>query len=617
MIKEITNFVDSLDVNVKALGMKPKEGLHVLVKIQKEGDTLFMDKNSIIHVCHTKNATEGGGSFLQKCAQLAEVAWCINTNKCFDLPVKGVHSASSYCIALKKESLEGGEKYEKDKIKIYDRIDNYFTNALSFIESEAEVERLKLFQNFLNSKEKFDSVTSCFQEQFEQLKDKEYLIFYLDEPIEKYQGSNTKYLSDKLFNTSDYNVNVEDNVFGTSDFFNGFPTKKPFLMHQSATFDIAGRISATEAKNLFEFQGLLNRGIFSRPLPIFIYEDECLESVRIIAKGIENGEKIGYQEIIKEMRSTQNKEIGNYYLLYYWGGTIKDFDFVAKFQYLLDETNEKSWKINDLFNSNYTEELSNIFELEIKLLVPIFNNALITKTKAGDYQRKWFDDIDAKYCKSANTFLLVMKYRKAFYDYIYKSQRQAITQRMFDDILLTGILDDIRLDEISNGMHSQRRNILQKMNIWFSLSEKFNITNKNTEIMASKLQEHRQFMSLLTKKETSIETDEQYAFAVGQVILYLFFKSKSSDRSYKRLEPFMQQVKSEELNKALVRLFDSYKHENFSANFRNPFAEVMDYHAETNIRELMPTILSGFFSKNELFSQKEETEIEETLTEEE
>lgn len=615
MIKEIINFVDSLKPNEKSLGMKPKDGLHVLLKIQKEGDTLFMDQGSIVKVCHTKNAVEEDFSFLQKCAQLAEVAWCINTNKCFDLPSKGIHSASPYCVALKKESLEGGEKYRKDKTKIYERVDNYFANALSLIESDAEKERLKLFRNFLNSKEKIDLVTACFKEQFEQLKDKEYLIFYLDEPIEKYQVSNAKYLSDKLFNTGDFNIDVEDNVFGTSDFFNGFPTKKPFLMHQSATFDIAGRISASEAKSLFEFHGLLNRGIFSRPLPMFIYDDERLESVRIIAEGVEKGERVGYQEIIKEMRTSQHKEIGNYYLLYYWGGVIKDFDFVSKFRYLLDEECESSWKINDLFGINYSDELFNVFDLEIKLLIPIFNNALITKTKAGDFQRKWFDDIDTKYCKSDNTFLMVMKYRKAFYDYIYKSQRQAITQRMFDDILLTGIIDDIRLDEISNGMHSQRRNILQKMNIWFSLSEKFNITNKNTETMASKLQEHRTFMSLLTKKEASIADDEQYAFAVGQVIYYLFSKSKTADRSFKRLEPFMQQVKSSELNKAIVRLFDSYKHETFSNNFKNPFADVLGYRTDANIRDLMPVILSGFFSENELFSNNETKENEEILTE--
>ena len=51
-------------------------------------------------------------------------------------------------------------------------------------------------------------------------------------------------------------------------------------------------------------------------------------------------------------------------------------------------------------------------------------------------------------------------------------------------------------------------------------------------------------------------------------------------------------------------MFDSYKHENFSARFRNPFAQVVAYEAEKNIRDLVPTLLSGYFSKNALFSNQ-------------
>ena len=82
------------------------------------------------------------------------------------------------------------------------------------------------------------------------------------------------------------------------------------------------------------------------------------------------------------------------------------------------------------------------------MLRVIFNNSLITQTKTGDIQRKYFDELDPKYCKSENNYLLVLKYRKAFYDYIYKSRTQAITRQMFDDILLSGIFLDIRLDEM-------------------------------------------------------------------------------------------------------------------------------------------------------------------------
>jgi CRISPR-associated protein Csh1 len=304
------------------------------------------------------------------------------------------------------------------------------------------------------------------------------------------------------------------------------------------------------------------------------------------------------------------EDFGNYYLLYYQAGEIKDFDFVSKFEFELKDENDAYWQIKNLFEINYVRIIKNVFDLQFAVLLPIFNNALIVKTKAGEFQYRYFDEIDAAYCKSDNTYLLVTTYRKAFYDFIYKSKRQAITKGIFDTILQTGILDDIRLDEYKKGQHSQNISIRQKLNIWFSLSDNFNTNNKPKENMASKLQSHREATRALVKGETSLQSDEGYAFTVGQVIYYLLTKSRTGDRSYKRLEPFLQQVHAKELNKAIARLFDTYKHETFSNNFRNPFAEVMAYETKANMRDLMPTMLAGIFSKNELFSDREEKEAD-------
>lgn len=344
MIKEICNFLDRFDPKLKNAGLKAKDGIHVLLEMKKKEDTLYLDRESVSRYCYTKKATEFDFPFLQKCATLVQVAWCVNTNKCFDLPAKGIHSASPYCVAFKKESLEGGEKYAKDKIKIYDRINTYFANALTLIDSEEEKERLKIFWNFINSKEKLEALISIFQNDFDELKSKEYVIFYLDESIEKYQTACEKYFADKLFNTPDYNVNIEEEVYGTSDFFNGFPSKKPFLTHQSATFDIAGRVSGKEARSLFEFTDILGRNILPRPLPVFIYEEELQTGmIRIISKEVDEGKRTGYKEIIESLYKKHKRNIGNYYLLYYLAGAIKDFDFVSKFEYDLIDKDNNYW----------------------------------------------------------------------------------------------------------------------------------------------------------------------------------------------------------------------------------------------------------------------------------
>lgn len=612
MLEEINNFMSVLPAGLKQAGLKPKEGLHVLLRFQEKDGTVCLDRNSVTRFCLTRKATEFDYPFLQRCAELTQVSWCVNTNKCFDLPAKGIHSCSPYCVALKRESLEGGGKYAKDKTKIYDRINSYFANALDLLSDDVEKERMKVFQYFINSKEKLDDLFGCFQQEFDEVKDKEYIILYLDEDIEKYRQVNECYLSDKLFNTNDFNVGIGDEVYGTSDFLNGFPTKKPFLSHQSATFDIAGRISGKMARNLYEFQDLMVRNVLPRPLPMFIYREELKERMfAVLSKYFDEGERIGYQDVIRELYEKYKEDLGDYYLLYFYGGKVCDFDFVSKFRYHLQHGNKDYWEIKDYFNITKGEKIYNVFELEGKVLKIIFNNSLIVETQAGGIQRKYFDELDAKYCKSENNYLLILKYRKAFYDYIYKSREQAITRQMFDHILLTGILEDIRQDEIKGGQHSHRWGILVKMNVWFSLSENFDLQLKNTDIMASKLNELREFIIALAQEKAGLENDEQYAFTAGQVIYYLLHKSKTADKSYKRLEPFLQQVHASELNKAIARLFDTYKHENFSKNFRNPFASVMAYQTSANLREYLPMMLAGIFSGNQLFAADKSDESDE------
>lgn len=620
MIKELVQFVDSIDTEFKGIGIKPKEGLHILLKIRTDAERVFIDDQSLSNWCFTrkKDLTPDDISFLNRCATFTQLSWCVNTNKCFDLPTKAIHSCSPYCIALKRENLIGGEKYKSNtKVQVYDRIKSYFEKASALIDSGVEKQRIKLFAQALASAESFNHWLSFIPE-YAFLKDSDYVIFYLDEPIEKYEASNLNYLADKLFNTNDYNKPIENELYGTSDFFNGYPTKKPFLTHKSAYFDIASRISAKDARSLYDFQELMGRGILPKPLPIFIHEDEIQEknkrslkdaSIALLKTGAATGSKIGYQEIIESLYKDYKGQLGNYYLLFYANGLIKDFDFVPKFEYLLNNTPDVGWKIHDYFNIRFSTTLNNVFELQLTVLQIIFNNALITKTKSGDIQFKYFDDLELKYSKSPATFLLVQQFRKAFYDFIYKSKRQSITQETFNYILSVSIMEDLKLDEIKNNYHTEERNIKQKLNIWFSLSENFKLSkNKNLNTMASKLQEHRLFIKKLAKGESNIEQIDQYAFTVGQVIYYLLSKSKTADRSYKRLEPFLQQVHVKELNKAIYRLFDTYKHENFSGNFRNPFAEIMDYEDSTNLRDFMPTVLAGIFSKNELFSEKEQNE---------
>ncbi|TZF81279.1 hypothetical protein FW774_18575 [Pedobacter sp. BS3] len=642
MIKELINFTENLEEEFKNLGSLPKEGLHILLQLKKdENGEVSIDKESFQFEQFSKKQKEKVSDFLNTCKLLHQNAWCIDTNKCFDLPTKAIHTCSPFAVAFKREHLEGGAKYKSNqaekKKQIYERFEGYFNKAFALFEDEAEKEKYIVFRNFFTHNElskliekierenadkyqKLEEKSELLKVQFKESKDKSekeaiknaiaeidqqllkvkpledssYIIFYLDIPLKQYKEVHKRYLDDKLFNTDKYNTAPDEQglIYGTNNFMNGFNSNMPFLMHQTASFDISGRISNTDAKLLNDLKNMFPNKTLPNPLPIFIYKEELLQS-KVISIFRESGFKFGYKEIIQKLIETNEEDISNYYLLF-WQNTMdgivfRDFDYVAKFEY----------KIKDLIIQNLFEIkekggkadkhyllIKTIFDFEQQVLKPLIQN----KYHRVDY----FGDLNKEdYAKLDRTFGSFSKYRKAVYDFVYKSQRNTIDGNVFYEMVFNSISDDIK-----NG---NEYGIKEKLNIWYSLFEYFNPKQKIN--MVNKLKEYQDFVAaIISGEELTDITDEKFAFAAGQVIEYILSKSKSADNSYNLLEPYLQQSKCAEFKKAITNDFGRYKHENFSKNFEKVAAFVLSYETDVNLKHLLPQILSGVFAKNQLFS---------------
>jgi CRISPR-associated protein Csh1 len=654
MIKELVNFSKTLSQDFKKLAIKPREGLHILLDFDSSNGTISINEIPKHFEIYSKKMEEET-DFIKECKMKSQNAWCVNTNKCFDLPTKAIHTCSPIMVAFKREHLKGGYKYveneKKGKTQIKDRFGLYFGKSLELVDESSEKETYKLFQHYFESntfsktlayievafeekrvkiqndveelklklnatdnreaKERLKQEIKDIEKQllnFKNLDDADYLLFYLNLPLENYIKPHSNYLADKLFNTDKYNVedNTEGLVYGTSDYMNGFNANMPFLMHQTSPFDITGRISNEEARELFEFDAVIKGKILPNPLPVFIFKEE-LQS-EYIAFFKESGFRSGYKEIIEKIFENPKRkaDFGNYYLLN-WANTkdgivFNDFDYVSAFEYDFPLT------IEGLFGKESSYSISNIFHFQHELLPIIFNNNLIVKTKDKSIIIKYFDEIEAKYCKSALNHTLILKYRKAIYEFIYKSRRSAFSNLMFHDIMKTSILEDIRLDKMeskgSQLFHSEKNNIERKLNIWFSLYEQFETNKNDNKTMASKLKDYQDLVEGVISKTADSKnlTDPEFMFLAGQVVEYLLSKSKSADNSYKLLEPYLQKTSVKEFKKAISVDFAKYKHENFSKNFEAVAAEVLTYETDANLRDLMPELLAGIFSKNQLFS---------------
>lgn len=614
MLKELVQFTQTVvgDPIFRNLNLAPKEGLHIVLQVERTPEQVnIADELTFSGVFGKKTAAEG---WFEKCAAWAQVAWMVDTNKCFDTPIKAIHSASPFCFALKRTNLENGEQYlnnqAEKKSQVYDRVDGYFAKAVALLENDEGKHIAEAFRVALRDRDQLHRWLAKV-EAYHSVKDGEYVVFYLDLPLESYAAANRKYLKEKLFNTSEYNLADSENpdlLHGTSNWFNGFPLKKPFLLHQSATFDIAGRISSEEAQALYDFSDLSRRKLFPNPLPLFIMADERAEAFKIFKEdAVSASEKRkGYLEIIEELWKKKPGELGNYYLLFMGSESqktvIKDFDFVSRFDFNL-ASDGSPWEVRDLFGTNEPMSLITVVDLMNRALPPMFNNALVVRRKDKDWSYRWFDDIDPTYCKTHNAFLLAMKYRKAFYDFIYKSQRQSITGVAIEEILLTGILDDIRLDKWEGKYNSENLNIRTKLNLLFSLHTYFS-TKPNPRFMPENIIQLRQHTGAVARGEAHLENDEQFAFAAGQVVDRISWSSKSGDKSFGYLEPFLAQTDATRLKLAIANFFKRYKHVNYSQRFQAVSAEVLAYPKNGNVRELLPIFLAGVFSESLLVSDK-------------
>jgi len=167
---------------------------------------------------------------------------------------------------------------------------------------------------------------------------------------------------------------------------------------------------------------------------------------------------------------------------------------------------------------------------------------------------------------------------------------------------MSSILDDINHDEIKNGYHTLDRSIKEKLNIFFSL-----IKNFGGEDMASKIPSLREKLKkLLEEPETHIETDEEFAFNAGQLIYYIVFQSETANKTHALLEPYVSKTDPNLFKVTISRGIEQYKHKLpfGTKRFQKLASEVLGYDSRTNIKELLPILLAGYFSNSVLFESK-------------
>ncbi len=640
MIQEIINFTNELSISnpeVFLLNKRPSEGLHIFVELDKDGKWCNNPPKFNVDYDFYDGKCELS-PLLCKCMEYEDYSKRVGTtmNKVLDKK-KQIFSCSPFVVNFKKQSFVNekleGMRYEK----ITKLLPFYFENARTICldkDNESDIQLSKTFEqscieilrdisNFSIPQMQKDGSEAQISA-FETMKGSFYVCIYLKNvPLDTYKQSHEIYLKQKLFNTNEYNntgkeSKITDNTFGISCFLNGLNSKKPFLEHKTAYMykGISGRINAKDAVALNNFEVLLTNKALPNPLPIFIDKKEFATNIEIIKLFNQQGDKMTYSQILKRICEGENKNLSNYYLLNMIKGEVKDFDFVSLFRYNMEKKG-RSCNIYNFFEVKHDKEIEptihirTIFGFESNIVHTIFNNSLV-KIKNDLMSVHYFGDIDPTYVSGGDlVYQMIMKYRQAFYDYIYKSKEDAITCLMFDDILYNTIIADLRADELKDGKyHSKEINIKNKLNIWFSLYDFFDFNNtQNKKNMASRIPELMNIVRSVANDNSAHLSDDpaEFAFAAGQVIYYLLTKSAASNKTYAMLEPILQKHTVAQVQEAITEMIKTYKHEIdlCKGRFANLSKDVLTYEVNDEMKKYQRFLLAGCFAPSIIFEQKE------------
>ena len=598
MLREIINFTRSLSPDSFKLNLQPKEGLHIQIELDESGD-LHKDKSKSMLFRKKDELVP----FLQDCLSLQVYTIWVSSNKPLD-PDQKIHSCSPFCVAFKKLDKKNQVNLLENQPQFQKSLKKYFERALSFCETDEQKKWAKIFSVFCkNELTDFVKSLGCYSD----LKKEDYIYVYLmNASLEEYRQTHDRYLTAKVFNTEKFNKTVNDVTYGVSDYLTGYNTKKPFLQHHTATFSINSRVTSDDALQLFKFSQLKANGQLPNPLPIFIEKEELNdEVVKIFNRDAER--KINYSEIIRSVYD-RTHDLGNYYLLNIQGSDLKDFDFVSSFRYEIFDM--RVLEVIPIGGTLDNIQLRTIFDFERKIVRRIFNGCLVSTFEDSITVNYFFDFESQRNRKKATSlkkragigaYQMTLKYRKAFYDYIYKSRLEALNSRIIYEVMSTIILDEVKHDELVNHKHSKEFAIKEKLNIWFSLFEYFDQqkTEGGDDTMASQVLELQgRMQQIANESDAHVENDNEFAYAAGQVIYYLLNQSEAGNKSHALLEPFLQKTDANQLRTAIARTFAQYKHAItfYKGRFEKLMAEVLSYDLDGDMKSLLPMILSGYFA---------------------
>jgi CRISPR-associated protein Csh1 len=239
---------------------------------------------------------------------------------------------------------------------------------------------------------------------------------------------------------------------------------------------------------------------------------------------------------------------------------------------------------------NFDESYKNIFDLERAFRVFLnkeFNISYFESKYDSPYERESIDSI---------------------FDFIYKAKSEAISLKSFQKLALNSIKDSIK----KNQDISKDIDILKKLNLYLNLNQYFKGENL-ANLVIEHIKTLQDILNVTEKNnfdsEKSIDNDELFAFASGQLIRYLVNQNQSANNSHSLLSAYISKHNIKELKRIIVQNIEKYSHSlQFNKRFEKLSSEVLGYEIDGDLKELLAILMSGYFATNIIYTKSNKGE---------
>ena len=548
----------------------PKDGTYILVNI-KSGK--IIEK---LNISYDKKAKKVDGEFNQYYSYFKAFDYysnLVDMNKPMD-PKKTIHSNQIYSFFIKKDSIRENKLTKSI-------IEGYKKNLLNPEEKYNSKEAKELYKNIAEKLPKIekDIVEDIFlwiednvnENLLENDNKKDYLkIFFVEEDLDKslevFKNEHKRYIIPNIFNSNDYNKKIGETIYGLSNNNMGLNAKKAFLENKTRRVSTPYLVNTDEILLQYAFYNYLLPEVKQGNYYIYFSENEI--TPRTYKEGCPNGAKY-------LLNASYSKDVD-----------IKNFNVISKnsseeisinFKEILHQKKKDTDEI-EYGNLNKEKMMNNINKI-------LFYNSLLGNFLLND------GDLDIK---DIEVKKLLMKYRNSFYKWFYLNDEAEVKKN------IRKIYLDAVMVAIGNGHFFKAS---QQLDFGFCLEKYF---YGKSELMEEIMNVKEVFLNhTLSEEEWEFSNDEEYFFAVGQILAYINYMRNSKAKSLNFIKQLTFVKNIDVLKEKIKKIVISYSHIFETKNKKiNRTVSNISLYQPKEIR--IDILLAGFTADIIFFKKREE-----------